>query len=64
MDQLYAPLCFRLMIRHQPLAPQMPAVLLRQGLAGERPDRRGRSRSLHPRDQQRKVAAPATRFRC
>ena len=37
MDELYAPLYFRLMLQHQPLDQQLPATLVAQALAGARP---------------------------
>jgi AcrR family transcriptional regulator len=37
MDQLYAPLYFRLIMQHQPLDPKLPATLIRQALEGARP---------------------------
>jgi AcrR family transcriptional regulator len=37
MDQLYAPLYFRLLIRHQPLSDDLAATLVRQVLDGARP---------------------------
>ena len=37
MDQLYAPLYFRLIIRHQPLDARLPRTLIRQALDGARP---------------------------
>lgn len=37
MDQLYAPLYFRLIIRHQPLDARLPRTLIRQALEGARP---------------------------
>ena len=36
MDQLYAPLYFRLMVQHQPLDAKLPATLVRQTLEGAR----------------------------
>jgi AcrR family transcriptional regulator len=37
MDQLYAPLYFRLIVRHQALDPRLPRTLIRQALEGARP---------------------------
>jgi AcrR family transcriptional regulator len=37
MDELYAPLYFRLMVQHQPLSAKLPATLVRQTLEGARP---------------------------
>lgn len=38
MDQLYAPLYFRLMVQHAPLDPRLPATLVRQALEGAAAD--------------------------
>jgi hypothetical protein len=37
MDQLYAPLYFRLVLPHQPLDPRLPRILIRQALEGACP---------------------------
>ncbi len=37
MDQLYAPIYFRLTMRHLPLDPRLPETLVRNVLDGVRP---------------------------